>query len=67
MGSHALPPHAGREERRVSDRQLNLLGWLLFVVSALAFVVASLGSFWALMGSLFFLLACLVFLIPFFR
>ncbi len=51
----------------VSDHQINFLGWILFVLSAIAFVIASIGSFWSLVGSLFFLVACLVFLIPFFR
>lgn len=59
-------PHR-RPGGRVSDRHLNLLGWVLFVISAIAFVIASIGSFWAMVGSVFFLVACLVFLIPFFR
>ncbi|HAR51842.1 cytochrome oxidase subunit III [Roseovarius nubinhibens] len=51
----------------MSNRQIDFLGWLLFIASALCFVVASIGHFWAMGGSLFFLIACLVFIIPFFR
>jgi hypothetical protein len=54
-------------KRRISNRQIDFLGWLLFVLSALCFIVASIGNFWAMSGSLFFLLACVVFIIPFFR
>jgi len=52
---------------RMSTRQINLLGWILFIVSAIGFIIASIGNFWAMFGSIFFLLACLVFMIPFFR
>ncbi len=48
----------------MSDRNLILLGWILFIVSALGFIVASWGDFWGMFGSIFFLLACFVFLIP---
>ncbi len=43
-----------------------LLGWAMFVVSALFFIAASLrsGDGLALTGSVFFLLACFVFLAP---
>lgn len=51
----------------MSNRDLNLLGWILFIVSALGFLIASWGDFWATFGSAFFLIACLVFLIPYFR
>lgn len=51
----------------MSDHKINLLGWVLFVVSAAGFIIASIGNFWAMFGSVFFLLACLVFMIPFFR
>ncbi|MFK7752542.1 MAG: cytochrome oxidase subunit III [Sedimentitalea sp.] len=51
----------------MSNKQVNLLGWVLFIVSAIGFCIASIGQFWAMFGSVFFLLACLVFLIPFFR
>ncbi|EBA02043.1 hypothetical protein RB2150_10634 [Rhodobacterales bacterium HTCC2150] len=51
----------------MNNRQINLLGWILFIVSAVGFCIASIGSFWGMFGSVFFLIACLVFLIPFFR
>ena len=51
------------------DRTFNLIGWILFVLSAIGFIVSSLrsGDVPALIGSLLFLVACLVFLIPFLR
>lgn len=63
LGFHRSPD--GR--RRISNRQIDFLGWLLFTISAISFVVASVGNFWAMTGSMFFLVACLVFIIPFFR
>jgi len=54
-------------KRRISNRQIDFLGWILFVLSAIGFIIASIGHSWALLGSVFFLLACLVFIIPFFR
>lgn len=54
-------------KRRITNRQIDFLGWVLFILSALGFIIASIGSFWAMLGSVFFLLACLVFVIPFFR
>lgn len=53
--------------RRVTNRQIDFAGWVLFVLSAASFVVASVGNFWAMTGSIFFLVACVVFIIPFFR
>lgn len=53
--------------RKVSNRQIDFLGWILFILSASSFIVASIGNLWAMMGSIFFLIACLVFIIPFFR
>ena len=53
--------------RRVSNRQIDFLGWILFIISASSFVVVSIGNPWAMAGSLSFLVACLVFIIPFFR
>jgi hypothetical protein len=44
----------------MSNNTINLIGWILFVIS-------SIGSFWAMFGSIFFFIACFVFLIPFFR
>ena len=52
---------------RLSNNTVNLIGWILFIISAIGFVISRIGSFWAMFGSVFFLLACLVFLIPFFR
>jgi len=48
---------------------IDLLGWILFLLSAVAFVVSSVrsGDSAALVGALFFLVACVVFLIPFIR
>jgi len=51
----------------MSNNTINLIGWILFIISAVGFIIASIGSFWAMFGSVFFLIACLVFLIPFFR
>ena len=51
----------------MTDHYINLLGWVLFLISAIGFCIASVGSFWAMFGSVFFLIACLVFMIPFFR
>tara|TARA_B100000676_G_C17835095_1_gene709904 strand:+ start:570 stop:728 length:159 start_codon:yes stop_codon:yes gene_type:complete len=51
----------------MKNNSINLLGWILFVVSSLCFIVSSVGNFWALAGSIFFFIACLVFLIPFFK
>jgi len=47
-------------------RMINLIGWYLFVLSAIGFCIASWGHFWSMVGSVFFLVACLVFLIPFY-
>ena len=52
---------------KMSNKKINFLGWILFIVSAIGFTISSIGSFWAMFGSLFFLFACFVFLIPFFR
>lgn len=51
----------------MSNRHITLIGWGLFLVSAIGFCIASIGDFWAMFGSVFFLIACLVFLIPYFR
>ena len=51
----------------MSNNTINLIGWILFIISAIGFVISSIGSFWAMFGSVFFLVACLVFLIRFFR
>jgi len=44
---------------------INIIGWILFIISASGFIIASVGNFWSMFGSLFFLAACLVFLIPY--
>ena len=51
----------------MSNKNINLIGWILFIISALGVIISSVGRFWAMFGSLFFLVACIVFLIPFFR
>ncbi len=51
----------------MSNRTITLIGWILFITSAIGFCIASVGDFWAMFGSVFFLLACLVFLIPLFK
>ena len=51
----------------MKNKHINLLGWMLFVVSAIGFCISSIGSFWSMFGGIFFLIACIVFLIPFFR
>ena len=51
----------------MSNNTINLIGWILFIISAIGFVISSIGSFWAMFGSVFFRVACRVFLIPFFR
>jgi hypothetical protein len=45
----------------------DLVGWLLFVVSAAFFMASSIraGDLVGLLGGLFFLLACLAFLLPY--
>jgi F0F1-type ATP synthase assembly protein I len=50
----------------MSARRLIILGWLLFLASAVAFTVSAwqAGDPWALAGALLFLVACLVFLWP---
>jgi len=53
----------------MTERGINIVGWLLFVLSALAFIVSSLrsGDLPGLLGGVLFLLACIVFLIPLLR
>lgn len=51
----------------MTDDQINFIGWILFVISAIGFCIASIGDFWAMFGSVFFLIACFVFMFPFFR
>jgi hypothetical protein len=44
-----------------------VLGWILFILSALAFIASSIrsGDLYGLVGGVFFLVACFVFLVPF--
>ena len=44
-----------------------ILGWVLFIISALAFIASSLrsGDMLGLTGGIFFLVACFVFLVPY--
>ena len=51
----------------MKNRDINLFGWILFVISAIVFSISSISIFWFIFGSLFFLIGCIVFLIPFFR
>ena len=51
----------------MSNNTINLIGWIMFIISAIGFVISSIGSFWAMFGGVLLLVACLVFLIPFFR
>ena len=51
----------------MNNKHLNIIGWLLFVVSSLCFMASSIGNFWAMAGSVLFFVACLVFLLTFFR
>ena len=47
--------------------RIQILGWVLFIVSALGFIASSIknGDTLGLVGGIFFLLACFVFLIPY--
>lgn len=49
--------------------RIQILGWVLFIVSALGFIASSIrnGDTLGLIGGIFFLLACFVFLIPYMR
>jgi hypothetical protein len=51
----------------MSNNNINLIGWILFILSSVGFMISSIGNFWAMFGSFFFFIACNVFLIPFFR
>ncbi len=49
------------------EERINLIGWWLFVISALFFIATSVraGDLLGLAGALFFLVACFVFLLPY--
>ena len=49
------------------NNTINLIGWILFIISATGFIITSIGSFFAMFGNVFFPVARLVFLIPFFH
>ena len=51
------------------NHTINLIGWLIFLASALTFIASSIrsGDTVGLFGSVLFLVGCLVFLIPYFR
>jgi len=53
----------------MNDKIFDLVGWAVFVLSALASIVSALrsGDGFALASGVFFLIACLVFLYPFGR
>ena len=36
----------------MSNKQINFIGWILFILSAIGFVIASIGSFWSMVGSI---------------
>lgn len=52
-----------------SDRTFQMVGWLLFTISACFFVISSLQSrnWTGLAGGLFFLIACIVFMVSYLR
>jgi uncharacterized membrane protein len=49
------------------SERLELLGWILFVISALFFIVVSIrtGDIIGFLGGFFFLIACIAFLLAF--
>jgi hypothetical protein len=53
----------------LSGRRTEILGWVLFVLSALGFIISSLrlGDLAGLLGGVLFLAGCLVFLLPLIR
>jgi predicted membrane channel-forming protein YqfA (hemolysin III family) len=48
------------------DRTTHLIGWILFVLSAIGFIVSSarLGDVAGIAGGVLFLAGCLVFIVP---
>jgi hypothetical protein len=52
--------------KSINQNRFQLLGWVLFVFSALFFITSSIraGDLVSLIGGLLFLFACFVFLIP---
>lgn len=56
-------------QKQDSDRAFQIIGWFIFIASALCFTVSTWrsGDVVGLSGSLLFLAACLVFLWPLIR
>ncbi len=52
--------------KSINQHRFQLLGWVLFIFSALFFITSSIraGDLVSLIGGLLFLFACIVFLIP---
>jgi predicted membrane channel-forming protein YqfA (hemolysin III family) len=52
-----------------TEKKLHLVGWVLFILSAIFFTISTLqsGDPMGVLGSLFFLVACLVFIAPLLR
>jgi hypothetical protein len=62
----SVPARITRIGRRIlSGRSVEILGWILFVLSALGFIVSSLrtGDLPGLAGGVLFLAGCLAFLL----
>jgi hypothetical protein len=55
------------EQGAILATRFQILGWVLFIVSAMGFIASSLksGDMLGLIGGGFFLVACFVFLIPY--
>jgi hypothetical protein len=51
----------------ISNKQIELAGWAIFLMSSIGFIISSVGNFWSEFGSIMFFLGCLCFLIPFYR
>jgi len=53
----------------MTSRHIHIIGWVLFILSALGFIVSSgrIGDIPGMAGGVFFLLGCLVFLAPLLR
>jgi len=59
---------SGKVRREKFHRRMELIGWWMFVISAIFFIWASVksGDIHALLGGVFFLLACVAFLLPYY-
>ena len=60
-------PGKHQTQTSMNNKNINFLGWILFLVSAIGFIISSVGNFWAMFGSIFFLVACVVFMVPYLR